>query len=231
MPRKNKKIPGQEGHTPTNGQEKDLGSPVGNSGEASQILEQNADLIVSMKDLAPMLKEALDLKEAVCSDKITQRIGDKYDAMVSTMEQRLKDQIAEAAQADLKSALMETVEEAVEDFMRNMLGAGGSYEREMRVFVSGILDQRLTGELGSLLGTIDIFPKSKTGLGQADTVGKSARLSATMHRETYGRIKALGGVFSNHIQAACELYLKALGGSKNDTRMENDFLSSSLDKE
>jgi hypothetical protein len=89
----------------------------------------------------------------------------------------------------------------------------------MRVFVSGIVEEQLTKQLGSLLGTIDFFPKSKTGPGQADTGRKSARLSATMRRETYDRIRALGGVNSKHIQAACELYLKALGGRKNDTRM------------
>ena len=98
----------------------------------------------------------------------------------------------------------------------------------MRVFVSGIVEEQLTAQLGSLLGTIDFFPKSNTGPGQADTGRKSARLSATMRRETYDRIRALGGVLSNHFQAACELYLNALGGRKNDTRMGNDFLSSCL---
>ncbi|MCX6985809.1 MAG: hypothetical protein NT118_13830, partial [Lentisphaerae bacterium] len=103
--------------------------------------------------------------------------------------------------------------------MRNMLGSGGSHERGMRFFVSRIMDERLTGELGSLLGSLDIFPNNKTGPGQADTGMKSARLSATIRQETYDRIKALGGIFSNHIQAACELYLKALQGRKINTSM------------
>jgi len=51
------------------------------------------------------------------------------------------------------------------------------------VFVSRIVDERLTAQLGSLLGTIDLFPKSNTGHGQADTGRKSARLSATMRRD------------------------------------------------
>jgi hypothetical protein len=136
------------------------------------------------------------------------------------MEQRLKDQFAEAAQADVKSELKDTVEEAVEDFMRYMLASGSSYEGEMRVFVSRIVDERLTGELGSIPGTLDIFPNNKTGRGPADTVMKSARFSATIRQETYERIKALGGILSNHIKAACELYLKALEGRNNDTRRE-----------
>ena len=98
---------------------------------------------------------------------------------------------------------------------------GGMHEHD-------IVEEQLTAQLGSLLGTIDFFPKSNTGPGQADTGRKSARLSATMRRETYDRIRALGGVLSNHFQAACELYLNALGGRKNDTRMGNDFLSSCL---
>ena len=51
------------------------------------------------------------------------------------------------------------------------------------MFVSRIVDERLTAQLGSLLGTIDLFPKSNTGHGQADTGRKSARLSATMRRD------------------------------------------------
>ncbi|MGA8830899.1 MAG: hypothetical protein ACLQT6_08860 [Desulfomonilaceae bacterium] len=77
----------------------------------------------------------------------------------------------------------------------------------------------MTGELGSLLGSLDIFPNNKMVAGEADTRMKSARLSATIRQETYDRIKALGGIFSNHIQAACELYLKALEGRNNNTRM------------
>ncbi|MHB8205629.1 MAG: hypothetical protein ACYDHG_18260 [Desulfomonilaceae bacterium] len=211
-------IHGQEGCSSTNEQQNECGSRVGNSGVSSQMLEQSADLLVSMRDLIPILKEVLDMREAEFSDKITQQISDKYDAMIGSMEQRLKDQITETGQADLKSALMGSVEEAVEDFMRNMLASGGSYERDMRTFVSRIVDERFTGELGSLLGTIDIFPKSKTGLDEAGTGRKSARLSATIRQETYDQIKSLGGVFSNHIQAACELYLKALDGIQNDTR-------------
>ncbi|MGO8881227.1 MAG: hypothetical protein ACLPVO_15885 [Desulfomonilaceae bacterium] len=220
MTLKNESNHGQEGHPSTKGQEKKSGSRVGNSGEANQIPEQNADLIVSMSELIPILMEVLDMREAGFSDKITQRISDKYDAIIGSMEQRLKDQFAEAGQAELKSELEGTVEDAVEDFMRNMLASGSSYERDMRFFVSRIVDERLTGELGSLLGSLDIFPNNKMVAGQADTRMKSARLSATIRQETYDRIKALGGIFSHHIQAACELYLKALEGKKNFTRME-----------
>lgn len=207
----NESIHGQEGHSSTKGQEEDSSIRVGDAGNANQIGEQSSDLMISMKDLAPMLKEVLALRDAKLIDTITQQIGARYDVMGSSMEQRLKDQIAEAVQADLKAALEETVEEAVEEFLRNMLRSGSSYEREMRVFVSGIVEERLTAQLGSLLGTLNLISKSTTGLGQADTGRKSERFSASMRGETYDRIKGLGGVFSHHIQAACELYLKALG--------------------
>ncbi|MGA8830900.1 MAG: hypothetical protein ACLQT6_08865 [Desulfomonilaceae bacterium] len=75
------------------------------------------------------------MREAGFSDKITQRISDKYDAIIGSMEQRLKDQFAEASQTELKSELEGTVEDAVEDFMRNMLASWSSYERDMRFFV------------------------------------------------------------------------------------------------
>jgi hypothetical protein len=217
---KNESNHGQQGRPSTKGQEKKPGSGVDNSGDSNQIPEQKADLIVSMSELIPILMEVLDMREAGFSDKITQRISDKYDAMIGSMEQRLKDQFTETAQADLKSELKDTVEEAVEDFMRNMLVSESSYERDMRFFVSRIVDERLIGELGSLLGNLDIFPNNKMVAGQADTRMKSARLSATIRQETYDRIKALGGIFSNHIQAACELYLKALEGRRDFTRME-----------
>ena len=220
MTLKNESNHGQEDHPSTKGQEKKPDPRVGNSGEASQLPEQNADLTISMEGLAKLLKELLDMSEAAVSDKITLRISDKYDAMIGSMEQRLKDQLAEATQADLKSELKDTVEEAVEDFMRNMLSSGSSYEREMRFFVSRIVDERLTGELGSLIGSLNIFPNNNMVAGQADTRMKSARLSATIRQETYDRIKTLGGIFSNHIQAACELYLKALEGRRDFTRME-----------
>ena len=211
---------GQEGHPSTKGQQKKAASRVRNSGEARKIPEQNTDLTISMGELTPILMEVLDMREAGFSAKITQRISDKYDAMIGSMEQRLKEQFAIAAQADLKSELKDTLEEAVEDFMRSMLVSGSSYEREMRFFVSRIVDERLTGELGSLLGSLNIFPNNNMIAGQADIRMKSARLSATIRQETYDRIKTLGGIFSNHIQAACELYLKALEGKKNFTRME-----------
>ena len=219
MAPKNEGNHGQEGHSSTKGQQKKPVSRVRNSGEATQIVKQNADIIVSMRELTPILMEVLDKREAGFSDKITQRISDKYDAIIGSMEQRLKDQFAETSQTELKSELEDTVEEAVENFMRHMLVSGSSYEREMRFFVSRIVDERLTGELGSLLDSLDIFPNNKMVAGQADTRMKSARLSATIRQETYDQIKALGGIFSNHIQAACELYLKVLEGRKNDTRM------------
>ena len=220
MALKNESNHGQQGRPSTKGQEKKPGSRVGNSEEATQIVKENADIIVSMRELAPILMEVLDIREAGLSDKITQRISDKYVAMFGSMEQRLKDQFAEAAQADLKSELKDTVEEAVEDFMRYMLVSGSSYERDMRFFVSKIVDERLNGEINSLLGSLDIFSNNKMVAGQADIRMKSARLSATIRQETYDRIKALGGIFSNHIQSACELYLKALEGKKNNTRRE-----------
>jgi hypothetical protein len=211
---------GQEGHPSTKGQQKKPASRVRNSGEARKIPEQNTDLTISMGELTPILMEVLDMREAGFSAKITQQISDKYDAMIGSMEQRLKDQFAVTAQADLKSGLKDTLEEAVEDFMRCMLVSGSSYEREMRFFVSRIVDERLTGELGSLIGSLNIFPNNNMVAGQAGTRMKSARLSATIRQETYDRIKTLGGIFSNHIQAACELYLKALEGKKNFTHME-----------
>jgi hypothetical protein len=67
------------------------------------------------QELPAILKKEMDLREAALSDKITQGIG--------SMEQRLKDQIAEAMQALMKTALLETLEVAVEDFMRDMLGS------------------------------------------------------------------------------------------------------------
>jgi predicted RNA-binding protein Jag len=211
---------GQEGHPSTKGQQKNPASRVRNSGEARKIPEQNTDLTISMGELTPILMEVLDMREVGFSDKITQRISDKYDEIIGSMEQRLKDQFAETSQTELKSELEDTVEEAVENFMRHMLVSGSSYEREMRFFVSRIVDERLTGELGSLIGSLNIFPNNKMVAGQADTRMKSARLSATIRQETYDRIKTLGGIFSNHIQAACELYLKALEGRKNFTHME-----------
>ncbi len=219
MTMKNESNHGQQGHPSTKRRKKEPGSHVGESGQASQLPEQNANLTISMEGLAKLLKELLDMSEAAVSDKITLRISDKYDEIIGSMEQRLKEQFAEAAQADLKSGIEDTIEEAVEHFMRYMMASGSSYEREMWVFVSRIVDERLTGELGSLLASLEIFPNNKTGRGPADAVMKSARLSATIRQETYDRIKALGGIFSNHVQAACELYLKALEGRKDDTRM------------
>ena len=52
-----------------------------------------------------ILKKEMDLREAALLDKITQGIG--------SMEQRLKNQIAEAVQALMKTALLETLEVAV----------------------------------------------------------------------------------------------------------------------
>ena len=218
MTHDNESIRSQEGHLSTKGQEEAPGYVAGNSGVASQILEQQTDLTVSMQELIPILKEVLEKQEAESSDKITQRISDKYDAQIGMMERRL-DEIAEMKQPELKSALEIKVEDAVEAFMRTMLDPRSSYGSDMRIFVSKIVGEHATRELGSLLSTIDILPKSDTGSGEVGSGKKSARLSATIRQETYDRIKSLGGVFSNHIQAACELYLKALEGRKNDTRM------------
>ena len=111
---------------------------------------------------------------------------------------------------------METVKETVEDFMRNMLGSGGSYEKDMRVFVTGIVNERLREELGSLFGSIDIFSKSKTVPQKADADKRTARFRTTIRQETLERMKSLDGTFGDHVQAAFELYLNALVGLKND---------------
>jgi hypothetical protein len=73
--------------------------------------------------------------------------------------------------------------------------------------MSDIAQDTVSSSLASLFVGIEIKTKS-SGPGRGHKGITVKKFSATMPEDLYEDIKALGGLFSSHVTAACEVYLR-----------------------
>jgi hypothetical protein len=214
MKKKTKSIQGQADRSSPAGAGKTRESHQPRTEESRHAGENMETMVVSMTELTPILKELLELRDATLIERIRQEVPSWCDtATVSHIEERLMHRLGDA----IKEKLEEDVENGVVDFMRDMLVPGSSFERDLSPLVRGIVDKQLREKLGCLKDTIEMFQDRKADLRRGDKFTKPARVSVTMDPDIYNHMKALGGVLSYHIQAACALYLKVREKENEDS--------------
>ena len=141
--------------------------------------------------------------------------NEKQDAedRMSSVAARLEENLL----GRLKEQLVELVEERVDQELKGMVTRGGSFERDLKLLVGKVIEEKASGQLVSLIEGIDVSHEHRGGPGRGHKGKRTARFSATMDGDTYSHMKDLGGTFSSHLSAACQLYLRALESKREHT--------------
>ena len=106
-------------------------------------------------------------------------------------------------------ALVEAlVPEKVNTALQELLQEGGSLQRDIEVMVSRLVEVKVSDGLSALLSGIEIKERT-AGPGRGHKGSSVTKFSATIPVEIYEAMKDMGGIFSSHLAAACQLYLRA----------------------
>ena len=179
--------------------------------------DQREDYI-SARETLSLIQESMERRDQMLLEQIKQNNTNTDYTVILEMERRMEHQLTkmqERVEALEGRIAALDVADSVDEALKDMIIPGGSFEKHVLGLVSKAIEQRVSGELGSLLNGIQIRREPKPGPGRGKkTDRKAARFSATIDADVYDGIKSLGGVLSQHIEAACELYLRAREGSK-----------------
>jgi hypothetical protein len=169
------------------------------------------DAVVPVRELLELFKGTLERRDAMLSQKL-QADTDRHhtEERLASVEARLEEKLAKR----LKAELAELVEDTVDRELKNMVTTGGSFERDLKLLIGKVIEEKSSGQLLSLIEGIDLGHEHRGGPGRGHKEKRAARFSATMDGQTYARMKDLPGTFSSHLTAACRLYLRALESKK-----------------
>ncbi|MGO9569302.1 MAG: hypothetical protein ACLP5H_17335 [Desulfomonilaceae bacterium] len=182
--------------------------------EPSDKTERSAEAMVPVSELLALFKGTLERRDAMLAQKLQADSEKQYaEVRMSTVEARLEEKLLRR----LKEELVELVEDSVDQELKSMVTPGGSLERELKLLVGKVIDEKASGQLVSLIGEIGLGHEHRGGPGRSHKGKRTARFSATMDGETYSHMKDLGGTFSSHLTAACQVYLRALESKREHT--------------
>jgi len=169
--------------------------------------KHTVEAMIPVSELLELFKVSLERRDAMLAQKLkTDDEKQLSQDRLTSMEERLEEKLVKM----LKEELTELVEDSVDRELKSMVTPGGSFERDLKPLVAKLMDEKVSDPLASLLSGIDMTHEHRGGPGRGHKGEKMARFSATMHGDTYSRMKNLDGTFSSHLTAACRLYLRVL---------------------
>ena len=89
-----------------------------------------------------------------------------------------------------------------------MQGEGSAFRESLKAIMTDIVEEKMSDYLASLLEGIEVKERI-AGPGRGHKGSRVTKFSATIPSELYHEMKRIGGIFSSHLAAACELYLRA----------------------
>jgi hypothetical protein len=162
---------------------------------------------VPVSELMELFKGTLERRDAMLAQKLQAENEKQYaEDRILAMEARLEERLTRR----FKQEFIELVEDLVDRELKGMVTPGGSFERDLKLLVSKVIEEKASGQLVSLIGEIGLGHEHRGGPGRGHRGKRTERFSATMDGETYSLMKDLEGTFSSHLTAACQLYLRAL---------------------
>ena len=168
---------------------------------------ERPEAVIPISALLDLFKGTFERRDAMLSEKLQADTDKQYaEERLATMEARLQEKLAKR----LKEDLVEVVEDLVDRELKSMVTVGGSFERDLKLLIGKVTDEKSSGQLISLIEGVDLGHEHRGGPGRGHKEKRAARFSATMDSETYSRMKDLPGTFSSNLSAACRLYLRAL---------------------
>ncbi len=180
-----------------------------------QASEHTAEAMVPVSKLLELFKGTIERRDAMLAQKLEAGDEKEYaEDRIATMEERIEERLVRR----LKEELIKLTKEFVDQGFRSMVAPGGPFETDLKPMIVKLIKGEASGQLISLLDGIDISHEHRGGPGRGHKDARAARFSATMDVETYSRMKILGGTFSSHLTAACQLYLRAMESKRQHTR-------------
>ena len=173
-----------------------------------------AEAMVPVSELLELFKGTIERRDAMLAQKLQADDEKQYaEDRMASVEARLEERLIRR----LKEELVELVEDLVDQELKSMVTPGGSFERDLKLMVGKVIEEKTSDQLVSLIGDIGLGHEHRGGPGRGHKGKRTARFSATMDGETYSHMKDLGGTFSSHLSAACQLYLRALESKREHT--------------
>lgn len=174
------------------------------------------DASIPVADLIELFRGSLERRDQMLAEKLRNNTySPGTEETIISMESRLEERLLKT----LKEELVELVQDQVDQELKTMVSPGGSFERELKTLISGIIEEQGSDDLASLMEGIEVSHERPPGPGRGHRGQKRvSRFSATMDEETYSNMKALAGTFSSHLTAACQLYLRALASKSKHTK-------------
>jgi len=173
---------------------------------------------ISARETLDLIRESMERRDSMLLEQIRKDNTTTDQTVILEVEKRMGHQLTQMQERleALESRIASfDVADSVDEALQDMLTPGGSFEKHVMGLVSQSINQKVSGDLGTLLQGITVRTEPKAGPGRGKKADRpAARFSATIDADIYDRVKSLGGVLSQHIEAACELYLRALEGSK-----------------
>jgi hypothetical protein len=163
--------------------------------------DDKSDMMVSAKEVLELLKGSIERRDSILASQFQKDHDKEYDA---AREQRMEERLTEKVHTMMEALVSDKVSSALEE----LLEEGGSFQRDIEDRLSALVQEKLSDSLSSLLGGIEIKEKS-AGPGRGHKGSTVTKFSATIPEELYDAMKGMGGMFSSHLAAACELYLRA----------------------
>lgn len=181
-------------------------------------VDHTLDETVTAKSLLDLLQGSMQRRDEILIEQIrtSNTMGDTR--ILREIEEKMK--LMETRISELDDRLTILVEDKVEEILRTIVNPGGSFARDLEPLVVKIIEEKISGEVGTLLSAVPMTPGQ--GPGRSEGEGKMARFSATMPQHLYDQLKTIEGdaSFSSRLATAVDFYLRALAAQKGNTEYD-----------
>ncbi|MFC1833867.1 hypothetical protein ACFL2Q_03920 [Thermodesulfobacteriota bacterium] len=155
---------------------------------------QQRDQTLSVEQMFDLLRGSMERRDNMLYAQITKEPAKEYDTYrLDQMEQRLT--------GNLEAKITGVVEVELNNVVEKL-------REEMQSLIASSVDAHVHTHLTALLEGIEVKERS-AGPGRGHKGSHVSKFSATIPSDLYREMKSLGGIFSSHLAAACQLYLRA----------------------
>jgi hypothetical protein len=156
--------------------------------------DRQRDPTLSVDQMFDILRESMERRDNMLLAQLSKEPDKEYDYYkLAQLEQRVAD--------SLEAKVSQVVATEVSNLVENL-------REEMQSLIASSVEAQLESHLTSLLEGIEVKERS-AGPGRGHKGSNVSKFSATIPSDIYREMKSLGGIFSSHLAAACQLYLRA----------------------
>lgn len=168
---------------------------------------KNKETMVSLKESARALNEALKDSENEILQRIQKPVEEFLRDRMVAIEDQLRGMVFRLTEEIVDEEIYIIIEKEVEKILLMILERPSSNDNTLRSYLMFLINDRL-GILPGVEGSVYQHVSDNINLcAQVAHHRKTTRFSATVNQQTLDAVRELGGVLSQHVQAAMKLYL------------------------